>query len=93
MEITQPSHALSSIKSVFIVTTNSPLGVEAKINGTDIKMEVDTGASKSIINMETYNAIKRKSDLLTYINSKLRIYSRDLIKPEGMIETSFIYEN
>ena len=93
MEITQPSHALSSIKSVFIVTTNSPLGVEAKINGTDIKMEVDTGASKSIINMETYNAIKRKSDLLTYINSKLRIYSRDLIKPEGMIETSFMYEN
>ena len=75
------------------MSRNPPLLVEGKINGTDIKMEVDTDASKSIINTETYNAIKRKSDLLTYINSKLRTYSRDLIKPEGMIETSFMYEN
>ena len=40
---------------------NPPLVVEAQINGTDINMEVDTGASRSIINMETYNAVKRKS--------------------------------
>ena len=40
------------IYSLFMLR-NQPLLVEAKINGTDIKMEVDTGASKSIINMET----------------------------------------
>ena len=72
---------------------NPLLVVEAKISGADVKMEVDTGASKSIINMETYNTIKRKSDSLTYTNSKLRTYSGDLIKPEGMTEASFMYEN
>ena len=72
---------------------NPPLVVEAKMCGTDIKVKVDTGASKSIINMETYNAVKCKSDSLTYTNSKLRTYSGDLIKSEGMIEESFLYEN
>ena len=52
------------------MSRNPPLVVEAKINGTDVKMEVDTGASKSIMNMETCNTIKRKSDSLTYTNSK-----------------------
>ena len=72
---------------------NPLLVVEAKISGADVKMEVDTGASKSIINMEIYNTIKRKSDSLTYTNSKLRTYSGDLMKPEGMTEASFMYEN
>ena len=75
------------------MSRNPLLVVEAKINGTDVKVEVNTGASKSIINMETYNTIKRKSDSLTYTNSKLRTYSGDLVKPEGMIEVSFMYEN
>ena len=30
---------------------------------------------------------------LTYTNTKLRTYSGDFIKPEGMIEVSFMYEN
>ena len=30
---------------------------------------------------------------LTYTNSKLRTYLGDFIKPEGMIEASFMYEN
>ena len=29
-----------------------------------ISATIDTGSSRSIINMETYNTIKRKSDLL-----------------------------
>ena len=72
---------------------NPLLVVEAKISGADVKMEVNTGASRSIINMETYNTIKRKSDSLTYTKSKLRTYLGDLMKPEGVIEASFIYEN
>ena len=72
---------------------NLPLVVEAMINGTDIKMEADTGASKCIINMEIYNAIKCKSDLLTHTNSKLRTYLGDLVKLERIIEASLMYEN
>ena len=59
---------------------NLPLVVEAKMNGTDIKMEVNTGASTSIINMETYNAIKCKSNSLKFTNSKLRTYLGDFYK-------------
>ena len=69
------------------MSRNPALVLEANINGTDIKMKVDT---RSLINMETYNTIKRKSDSLTYTKSKLRTYSRDVIKPEGMIEASFM---
>ena len=65
------------------MSRNPPLVVEDKINGTDIKMKVNTGASRSIMNMETYNAIKRESDSLIYTNSKLRTYSGDFIKLEG----------
>ena len=43
--------------------------------------------------MEIYNTIKRKADSLTHTKSKLRTYSRDLMKPEGMIEASVMYEN
>ena len=75
------------------MSRNPPLVVEAKINGTDVKMEVDTGASESIINTGTYNTIKRKSDSLTYTNSKLRTYLGDRMKAEGMIEASFMHEN
>ena len=75
------------------MSRNPSLVVKANINGTDIKMEVDTGASRSIINMETYNTIKHKSDSLTYTNSKLRTCSGNVIKPEGMIEASFKHEN
>ena len=65
------------------MSRNPSLVVEAKINGTDIKMKVNTGASRSIMNMETYNAIKHKSDSLIYTNSKLRTYSGDFIKLGG----------
>ena len=43
--------------------------------------------------MKPHNAIKRKSDSLIYTNKKLRTCSGDFIKPEGMTEASFIYEN
>ena len=72
---------------------NPPLVVNTNINGTDIKMEVDTGASRSIINVETYNTIKCRSDSLTYTNTKLRNYSADVIKQEEIIEVSFMYKN
>ena len=71
---------------------NLPLVVEAMINGTYIKIEVDTSASRSVINMDTYNTTNSKSDSLTYINSKLRTYSGVSTKPEEMIEASFMYK-
>ena len=71
------------------MSRNLLLTAEANINGTDIKIDVDNGASRSIINMETYKTIKRKADSLTYTNSKLRTFSGDVIKAEGVIGASF----
>ena len=62
---------------------NPPLVADANINSADIKMEVDTDASRSITNVETYNTIKRRSDSLTYTNSKLRNYSGILQSRKG----------
>ena len=49
-------------------------------------MEVDT----AIINMEIHKTIKRDSDSLTYTSSKLRTFSADARKPEGVIGVSFM---
>ena len=65
------------------VLRNPPLVADANINSADIKMEVDTDASRSITNVETYNTIKRRSDSLTYTNSKLRNYSGILQSRKG----------
>ena len=65
------------------VLRNPPLVADANINSADIKMEVDTDASRSITKVETYNTIKRRSDSLTYTNSKLRNYSGILQSRKG----------
>ena len=65
------------------VLRNPPLVADANINSADIKMEVDTDASRSITNVETYNTIKRRSDSLTYTNSKLKNYSGILQSRKG----------
>ena len=65
------------------VLRNPPLVADANINSADIKMEVDTDASRSITNVEAYNTIKRRSDSLTYTNSKLRNYSGILQSRKG----------
>ena len=75
------------------MSRNLLLVVETHINGTDIKMKVDTGASRSIIIMETYKTITCKLDSLRYTNNKLRTFSGGVTKPEGTIGASFMYEN
>ena len=58
-----------------------------------MRVEVDTGVSESIINMETYQEVKCKSDNLMPVNNQLRTYSEDIIKFIGKLYGELVYNN
>ena len=58
-----------------------------------MRVEVDTGVSESIINMETYQEIKCKSDNLMPVNNQLRAYSEEIIKFIGKLYGELVYNN
>ena len=57
-----------------------------------IDLELDTGASVSVINENTYNQLKNSS-VLKKTQMILRTYSGEKIIPIGMIDVSVIYQN
>ena len=57
-----------------------------------IDLELDTGASMSVINENTYNQLKN-SAVLKKTQMILRTYSGEKIIPIGMIDVSVIYQN
>ena len=60
---------------------NPPLIIDLKVNSCKVRMEVDTGASASIIKMEMYQEFRCKLNKLMLVNSQFRIYSGNVIKP------------
>ena len=67
-----------------------PIMLPVRINGHTVKMELDTGAGKSILNVDTYDKIKNTplipSDLL------LRTYTGEAISVAGKAVVSVNYE-
>ena len=57
-----------------------------------IDLELDTGASVSVINENTYNQLKNSS-VLKKTQTILRTYSGEKIIPIGVIDVSVIYQN
>ena len=57
-----------------------------------IDLELDTGASVSVINENTYNQLKNSS-VLKKTQTILRTYSGEKIIPIGVIDASVIYQN
>ena len=57
-----------------------------------IDLELDTGASMSVINENTYNQLKNNA-VLKKTQMILRTYSGEKIIPIGMIDVSVIYQN
>ena len=57
-----------------------------------IDLELDTGASVSVINENTYNKLKNSS-VLKKTQTILRTYSGEKIIPIGGIDVSVIYQN
>lgn len=66
-----------------------------EVNGLEITMEIDTGASLSVISEETYQYLSQRKEDLELKESKvtLHTYTGEPIKPKGLIEVSVEYDN
>ena len=83
--------------SLFTVTghSNRPLLVTVEINGTTLDMEVDTGASRSLVSETTYNKLKTQTGLppLQSTAAELRTYTGEQIPILGILEIPVCYHN
>ena len=72
-----------------------PLKVRVSVNKVDIDMEVDTGASVSIISEETYNRLwsRRDRPALQQSAITLRTYSGEQLTIKGTIEVDVQYKD
>ena len=83
--------------SLFTVTSHSsrPLMVTVEINSTTLNMEVDTGASRSLVSEATYNQLKTQTDLppLQSTTAELRTYTGEQIPILGILNIPVCYNN
>ena len=69
-----------------------PVMVEVSMNGLPVRMEVDTGAAVSVMNVSSFERVKeggelRRSDL------KLKTYTGEVVRPEGIGQVEVVYQN
>ncbi len=74
---------------------NQPLIVQLRVQDTPISMEVDTGATLSIISRHTYNTSwpKTQAPPIHPTNAKLRSYTGEEIPVNGSIEVEVTYQD
>ena len=67
--------------------------VTFRINAQDIPMEIDTGASLTIMSNETFQQLASKNIELVMkpFHGKLKTYTGEIIKPLGTVDTSVEY--
>ena len=76
-------------------STNQPLTVPLTLNGTNLIMEIDTGAARSIISDQTFTQLWPE-DLcpsLKLTNTALKTYTGERIKPLGVISVQIEVNN
>ena len=81
---------------MFTVRSNSEEPImEVHINNIPVKMELDTGASRSILSSSTYQFIDQKTDLppLQHSNVQLWTYTGEAIRVLGTTIVSVNYNN
>ena len=70
-----------------------PIIIKISVAGCVIPIEVDTGASTNIINLETFEDIRKRTPIkLNTFMGKLKTCSGDLISPKGEAVLEFLYE-
>ena len=74
---------------------SQPLFVELQISNATIPMEVDTGATLSIISRHTYDTVwaGKQAPPIQPTNVKLRTYTREEIPVDGAIEAEVTYQD
>ena len=85
-----------SVYDIHHLSGNSPdpLYVTVNIDGADLPMQVDTGASRSIISAQTYYTLwsATKRPPLKPCDVRLRTYSGEALKVLGCIDVAVCYD-
>ena len=73
---------------------SKPLLVTVKANNSDLEMEIDTGASLSLISKVTYNSLWAADfkPPLKATNVKLHTYTKESLQVLGLIEIEVVYK-
>ncbi len=83
-----PEYTLNSIPD----HKSQPIEVTVFVNGTDLQMEVDTGAALSLISESTWSA-KFPTCSLQPTDVKLRTYSGDPLEVKGTLNVTVQYKS
>ena len=74
--------------------SSQPIIITIMIENQNVPIEIDTGASISLINWDTFKKINCKSNIILPPTScKLKTYSGEIVHPKGQCEIEFSYEN
>ena len=86
---TNPEYSMFNIRDLGV----APLNILVSIEGKDLEMEIDTGATKSIISKETFDQLWVSNDpTIQSTSTKLRTYTGEIIKVIGEIKVGVIVE-
>ena len=69
-----------------------PVMVEVTMNGKPMRMEVDTGAAVSVMNLSSFNRVKEGGELRSS-KLKLRTYTGEVVSPEGIGQVDVVYQD
>ena len=84
---------LFSIYQLLTSNVTPPIMVFITIAGHKLPIEIDTGASISLLNWETFQKINCESNIsLLQTKSKLKTYSGEIVSPKGKSDIEFTYE-
>ena len=72
---------------------SKPYCVNIKVNGQDVKMEVDTGASVTVINEQTFRQTLKSTPKIQPSDGNLHTYTGEEIKVVGEIQVLVKYNN
>ena len=73
-----------------------PIIVNMMVNNKSIPMEIDTGASLTIMSKNTYDEYSRGEEnewLMKSVSGKLRTYTKEILTPCGVVEVSVKHNN
>ena len=74
--------------------SSQPIIITIMIENQNVPIEIDTGASISLIKWDTFKKINCKSNIiLSPTSCKLKTYSGEIVHPKGQCEIEFSYEN
>lgn len=76
-----------------ISTRAKPIMLTVKVNNQDLEMELDTGASLSIISEKIFKSVFKDSIRLDSTNISLRTYSGELLPVLGTVDVEVVYDS